>query len=596
MEEAAKRYARRILLIHLLVFIGLTIFVVVAAREVYNRTREEAIAQARVRQALLVNQTARGIESFYQSVFNDMDLLRRADEGEIGTAGTPAPGGMATVRSTLPGSLLWQQLKDRASHVFVFDKATRAIRVVGSQPSPVNATTISEKSQAWLASINSMAISKYQTYGDTSVNLVCVPSGDKSKVLVSVVPVAEIDARFLQEVNKQATMGVTLLDESLATMATSNKALVGMNILQLPIPEIQNAAKAIIAGGKPAGLTLDRHLEYQGVTLEPAIINAEPIRLPGKMWWIYIATALREVDLVVNNVFRRAIIWAGIAIVGMTALLVSTAVILIRGRIRMERMRHDMLRKELDQARDIQLAWLPVHNPTPKAHAVDIAALNTPASHISGDFYNWFDLPDGRTVVVIGDVTGHGMSAAFLMATTQLLIRTTMPRVLDPGKCLEEVNRQLCVQVFHGQFVTMSLLVLDLQKGVVEIATAGHPSPLVSDGGAYLELPITPELVLGIEAEIAYPTERFPLPAAASILLYTDGVPDAQAPSGDRLGTDGLQKSLFGQYPSAQGLLEATVRTVDTFRGPRALNDDLTLVAIQLTTIGAPREPLSKAS
>lgn len=581
MQDAATRYARRVLLIHVLVFIGLLIFVVVAAREVYERTREEAIAQARVRQALLVNQTARGIESFYQSVFNDMDLLRRADEGEISSAG-PAIG-MGTVRTTLTGSLLWQQLKDRASHVFIFDKATRAIRVVGSEPSPVNAATISEKSQDWLASIDAPAVSKYQQYGDMAANLICVPSGDKSKVIVSVVPVADIDRRFLQEVNKQATMGVTLLDESLATMATSNKALVGMNILQLPIPEIQTAAKAILASGKPGGLMLDRAIEYKGVTLEPAIINAEPIVLPGKTWWIYIATALREVDSVVNNVFRRAIIWAGVAIVGMTALLVSTAITLIRGRVRMERLRHDMLRKELDQARDIQLAWLPESTAAAKPRSVDIAAINTPASHISGDFYNWFELEDGRTVITIGDVTGHGMSAAFLMATTQLLVRTTMPRVGDPGKCLEEVNRQLCVQVFHGQFVTMSLLVLDLANGYVDIATAGHPPPLVSEGGAYTELPITPELVLGIEKDITYPSERFPLPAEASMLLYTDGVPDAQAPSDERLGTAGLQKALFGQYPSAQALLEATVRVVDGFRGPRALNDDLTLVAIQLT-------------
>ena len=102
------------------------------------------------------------------------------------------------------------------------------------------------------------------------------------------------------------------------------------------------------------------------------------------------------------------------------------------------------------------------------SRSVDLAAANFPANHISGDFYNWFELPDGRVAVVIGDVTGHGMSAAFLMATTQLLVRTTMQRVTDPAACLEEVNRQLCTLVFNEQFVTLQILVLDPDGGPVE--------------------------------------------------------------------------------------------------------------------------------
>ena len=107
-----------------------------------------------------------------------------------------------------------------------------------------------------------------------------------------------------------------------------------------------------------------------------------------------------------------------------------------------------------------------------------------PRAHISGDFYNFFELPDGRTAVVIGDVTGHGMSAAFLMATTQLLVRSTMERMEDPGKCLAEVNRLLCTQAFNGQFVTMQLLVIDPSRRTIELATAGHPAPLLAEAAS----------------------------------------------------------------------------------------------------------------
>src|SRR2546430_9406908 len=136
----------------------------------------------------------------------------------------------------------------------------------------------------------------------------------------------------------------------------------------------------------------------------------------------------------------------------------------------------EIISRGLTQAGEIQLSW---RQKKPIAtHVIDLAAVNRPASHVSGDFYNWFELPDGRMVVTIGDVTGHGMAAAFLMATTQLLVRSTLPRVLDPGQCMEEVNRQLCLHVYSGQFVTLLIAILDLDRHTAEVATAGHPPPL----------------------------------------------------------------------------------------------------------------------
>lgn len=586
MDEAAKRYARRILLAHLLAFAVLIAFVIFAAREVYDRTRKELIDRTAARQTVLLNQTARGIEGFYDGIATDLDLLRQAEAA--GLSGRPATASQSSPLS----DLLWQQLEGRASRVFVYNKADGQATDIGAADGAAPTAAIVAQTKVWLSSITSTAVSKYQQVEGKGLNLVCVPSADHARIFVAAVPVARIDQQFMQEVNKQSTMGLTLVDDALATMATSNDAMVGMNLLNIPDDALQVAVKQIIARGESATLLFERNIEFSGVQLRPAIVSAEPVRLPGKTWWVYIATGMDAVDTDLVSVFRRAIIWAGIAIVGLTAVLLSTAIVMIRERVRTERMQHSMLRRELDQAREIQLAWLPERDTADKPKSIDVAGLNIPASHISGDFYNWFDLPDGRTVIAIGDVTGHGMAAAFLMATTQLLVRTTMPRVGEPGKCLQEVNRQLCVQVFNGQFVTMTLLVLDLEQGVIDIATAGHPPPLICEGGTYEELPITPELVLGIEADIAYPTERFALPPNAGLLLYTDGLPDAQAPSGDRLGVEGLRNGLHGRYDSAQDMLDATLRIVNEFRGPMSLHDDLTLVGIQLSrtrvTMAAP--------
>jgi phosphoserine phosphatase RsbU/P len=179
-------------------------------------------------------------------------------------------------------------------------------------------------------------------------------------------------------------------------------------------------------------------------------------------------------------------------------------------------------------------------------------------------------------------VTGHGMAAAFLMATTQLLVRMTMQRMRDPGRCLTEVNQQLCAQIFSGQFVTMLLCVIDTKEQTIEIATAGHPPPIIGNGKSHQPLRVEPQLVLGVEPETEYSTQRFPLADGYTILLYTDGVTEAQAMSGERLQIKGLADALAAEIRGAQSLADAVTAAVDQFRAGRELDDDLTLVAIQL--------------
>jgi len=324
-------------------------------------------------------------------------------------------------------------------------------------------------------------------------------------------------------------------------------------------------------------------------------VTIQPINVQGNRWLLGIASGLDEVDAVVQRMFRRAFWWAVFVIVSLMAVLTSTSVFMIRSRLRLERVRRELLTHELDQAREIQLAWLP--DGRPGKASIDVAAVNQPASHISGDFYNWFDLPDGRTVVLIGDVTGHGMAAAFLMATTQLLVRMTITSSADAGKCLDEVNRQLCVQGFSGQFVTMLVLVIDREARMVQVASAGHPAPLMRNrDGVFESISIDPQLVLGVECDIAYETQSFRFAPGAALLLYTDGVTDAVSDTGDRFGLPRLSASLPASSEAAYGLIEAVLNSVERFRNGRPLADDLTLVAVQLEQADAQHPTISAAA
>jgi sigma-B regulation protein RsbU (phosphoserine phosphatase) len=200
--------------------------------------------------------------------------------------------------------------------------------------------------------------------------------------------------------------------------------------------------------------------------------------------------------------------------------------------------------------------------------------------------------------VVIGDVTGHGMAAAFLMATTQLLVRTTLLRYHDPGRCLREVNRQLCTQGFRGQFVTMTVMVLDPASNSIEMAIAGHPPPIVERDGGFRPLTIEPQLVLGVDPHEQYKTEGFVLEAGCSMLLYTDGVVEAESSSGEQYGVARMIEALKKQAETGANLgseagdpknrINAVLEDVKRFCGGEELLDDVTMVAVRTAPVEAP--------
>jgi serine phosphatase RsbU (regulator of sigma subunit) len=605
MEEAARKYARRVLIIHVLLLAAVLVLVYVATREVYQRTREQVMAQAQARQELLTAQTAQAIHDHYGSILANLQLIKRVEETERGD--DPAGPQRAAERARrLPAmrmaAVLWTQLEGRVDQLIVVRRQDMRAVFALPQGSLPRAQAAVDPARQWLAEVRAPAVSRFIELQAGGANLVAVPFLD-DLLIVAVVPIGVIESRFLDVVNRQDTMSATLLDSAGHTMATSDRRLVGGNVFEQlrdgPTLELFNR---YMAEPRPTTVAIEQPLDMGQTTLPPRMITATPIRVRGpggegdaptdtsRPWTLLVASHLSDVDTIVRASFGRALIWAVVVGLILTALLVSTAVQMIRARVRLENLRNEALRRELDQARKIQLAWLPSRSRD--AGPVRIAAINQAANHISGDFYDWFDLPDGRTVVTIGDVTGHGMSAAFLMATTQLLVRNTMPRLADPGACLTEVNRQLCQQVFSGQFVTMLIVVIDLQRGQIEAATAGHFPPLVCAGNGFYPLRLEPQLVLGIDAEQVFPTERFALPDGACILLYTDGVPDAVNTAGERFGADSILSALAADPPTPQGCIDALIESITRFRQERDIVDDLTIVAVRVqpsaATLAAP--------
>jgi serine phosphatase RsbU (regulator of sigma subunit) len=640
-ERVVRKFAQRVIGIHALLLLVLLLIVGLASRTIYRSAREQALDQAKAHQALLVAQTARGIEGFYGSILDALDLMRLAEEQEgdfavdpvaPGRASPPArsqPGAVAPqapavgVRARAFARLIERQLEGRVSQVFIVERVPGGgeprLHPVGRPDAKLPISDVLTHLGEWLAGVRRPSVSPFKVHPQAGgYNVVAAPARhNPNLLLVATVPVAPMEAELLTRLTRGDTVATLLADDANVVMAAGKPAWVGRNLNELGGPVVSSTLADLHRVGLRDQRVISSPFRLGDQSNPSAMFATEPVEVAGRKWLLLIASPLEDVDAAVTDLVRNGLPWIVFVVLAMTGLLASTSVQLIRNRVRLERERTRALEADIANARQIQLAWLPkdgvvVHE------AVDVAAVNMPAAHVSGDFYNWFALPDGRVAVVVGDVTGHGMSAAFLMATVQLMVRNTLPQVGEPGKCLEQVNDQLCVQMFHGQFVTIQVLVIDPVHHRVELANAGHPPPLVCDAAAdgngdadadgsgdrnaaiaCRPLKVEPQLVLGIQSGVEYPTERFELSPCSGMLLYTDGVLDAVSVDGHRFDVERLRTSVNSSCASAAELVQSVVDTLTKFRGGRELVDDLTLVAVQLqpaTAAPSPTAPLEQAS
>lgn len=234
----------------------------------------------------------------------------------------------------------------------------------------------------------------------------------------------------------------------------------------------------------------------------------------------------------------------------------------------------ERMRRELDLAREIQRGLLP----SEPAAGFPVCGVNLPALEVSGDFYDFFPLADGRIAWGLGDVSGKGMNAALLMAKTISLFRCLGKSEHDPARLLAILNDEIAETARFGMFVTMVAGIFDPASGEAVLANAGHQPPLLREAaGRYVEIEAAGP-PLGVLAGMTYTLERLSL-AGGRLYVFTDGVTEGLDAQGAMLEVDGLQRLLdgaAGQTPDAQ--LAAVVAALK--RDGSRLRDDLTLLAI----------------
>ena len=241
------------------------------------------------------------------------------------------------------------------------------------------------------------------------------------------------------------------------------------------------------------------------------------------------------------------------------------------------------IEEELSLARRIQQGLLPKENPP--MTGLDIAGVSIPALTVGGDYFDYIPLGANKLLVVVGDVSGKGMSAALYMSKIQGMIQIIAPMYLDPKEILIQVNRQIYESLERRSFITMILALFDMEKKEVRICRAGHNKALIGVNGT-LEYLKGGGIGLGLERGPVFEQEleeiKQPFNKNSIFVFYSDGLTEAMNEGMSQFG----EEAVFAIVKEKRGLgareLQTTIlKSVEDFRGAAEQNDDLTVVVVK---------------
>jgi sigma-B regulation protein RsbU (phosphoserine phosphatase) len=245
------------------------------------------------------------------------------------------------------------------------------------------------------------------------------------------------------------------------------------------------------------------------------------------------------------------------------------------------------MRKSLEVAKEIQQNLLP--QAIPNLRGFDIAAKSVYCDETGGDYFDFFPCEDdhcSRFGIAVGDVTGHGVGAALLMATARALIRGLVTRPENLADCLTQVNSLLSTDVRDtGRFMSLFFLLIEEGSRNISWVRAGHdPAILFDPARETVEELMGPGMVLGVEEDYCYEQVDKGIETAGTIIFIgTDGIWEAHNFKGELFGKDRLHQKIRDNADKSAGAIQgAVLDAVGKFRGSVPQEDDITLVVIKI--------------
>jgi serine phosphatase RsbU (regulator of sigma subunit)/predicted ester cyclase len=253
----------------------------------------------------------------------------------------------------------------------------------------------------------------------------------------------------------------------------------------------------------------------------------------------------------------------------------------LRGqRLEQERIERERVEQELQVARTIQQAALPKQVPT--LEGWQITPYYQPAREVGGDFYEFFELDDGRVGFAVGDATGKGVPAAFVMsATCALLGGVATASGSSPGEVLARVNEVLLARIPSNMFVTCFYAILEPKSGSLKYANAGHDLPYLHRTSGDAEELRARGMPLGLMPGMGYEEKETTLQAGEAALFYSDGLVEAHDPKGEMFGFPRV-RALVAEHGKERSLGDSLLKELYSFTGEGwEQEDDITLLTLR---------------
>jgi serine phosphatase RsbU (regulator of sigma subunit) len=236
------------------------------------------------------------------------------------------------------------------------------------------------------------------------------------------------------------------------------------------------------------------------------------------------------------------------------------------------------MRADLETAREIQTSLVAAE--ASRHGAVAIHARMRPAAEVGGDYYDVIDLGDGRLAFVVADVAGKGLPAALLMTLLRGSLRSLLSAGLRGTALMTALNTHLVANTPDNRMITCFYSEIDPATGRLIYVNAGHNPPYLYDGDGRRTLDPT-AVVLGMLDGMPFPEASAELPSGSRLLLYTDGVTEAENRAGEQFGETRLEAAIGGPGRSEPaGALDAIIATVVHFRGTARQSDDITMMLV----------------
>jgi len=242
------------------------------------------------------------------------------------------------------------------------------------------------------------------------------------------------------------------------------------------------------------------------------------------------------------------------------------------------------LETDLELARKIQQGLLPQCIPNLKN--LDICGEMKPAMQVGGDYYDLINFFDKKLFVVVGDVSGKGLSASLYMTKLQTMIQLSCNEVKSPKEILVDVNKRIYNEIDRSWFVTMTLALFDLENNILTFCRAGH-LPILSASNGSVESYRTRGIGIGLERGIIFEKslaeEVVKLKPGQTFVFFTDGITEAMNEQNELFGEEKLHSILKNKSSARSSeIVNEIWNSVSSFRGSTDVNDDMTMVVVKV--------------